>query len=332
MANPLISILVPVKNAALYLADCIDSILDQTEKNWELLIVDDHSTDTSYQLLNDYSKKDSRIQVYKNNGHGIIPALRLAYQHSKGTLITRMDADDRMASNKLEKLKQVLIKFGVGHLSTGLVKYFSTGTLGDGYLKYETWINKLSLKEENYKDIYKECVIPSPCWMVFRQDLEKSNAFEPATYPEDYDLCFRFYKQGLTIKSVGETLHYWRDYPERTSRNDPNYADIHFFDLKINYFLELDYNPKKTLLLWGAGKKGKKIAHLLKSQSIPFRWITNNPRKIGHNIYGCILESEACLETMESFQLVIAVAAPADLAKINNRVDQFNMKNVFYFC
>ena len=98
-----ISILMPVKNAALFLRECLDSIVNQEESNFELIAVDDHSTDSSLKILEEYQKKDPRIQVYKNKEHGIIAALRLAYKKSSGILITRMDSDDIMSLHKLKR-------------------------------------------------------------------------------------------------------------------------------------------------------------------------------------------------------------------------------------
>jgi len=91
----------PVKNTATFLKTCLNSILQQTELYWELIAIDDHSTDTTWQILQDFAKKDKRIKVLQNNGKGIIDALRLAYKNSQGQLITRMDSDDIMRPEKL---------------------------------------------------------------------------------------------------------------------------------------------------------------------------------------------------------------------------------------
>ncbi|MEM1121466.1 MAG: glycosyltransferase, partial [Bacteroidota bacterium] len=199
MSNPLISIIMPVKNTAVFLTDCLNTIVRQTEAHWELLAINDHSTDNSWEILRQYAQRDSRVKVINNDGKGIIAALRLAYRNSQGQLITRMDSDDKMMPEKLAILKQQLLQGGTGHLATGLVQYFSENKLGDGYQKYQNWLNDLTLEGANFRDIYKECVIPSPCWMVHRSDLEKCDAFRPDQYPEDYDLCFRFYENNLMV-------------------------------------------------------------------------------------------------------------------------------------
>ena len=131
----LISILLPAYNASSYLKDCLDSILAQSEKHWELLAVDDFSTDATWEILMDYAAKDQRIQAFKNQEKGIIPALRLALEQSKGKYITRMDADDKMATDKLTLLKAALVEQGKGFLATGMVEYFSEQQLGQGYQK-----------------------------------------------------------------------------------------------------------------------------------------------------------------------------------------------------
>ena len=71
MQEPLVSILIPFKNTALYLDDCISSIIKQTYSNWELIIVDDVSDDNSYNIVESYAKNDSRIRLLKNKGNGL---------------------------------------------------------------------------------------------------------------------------------------------------------------------------------------------------------------------------------------------------------------------
>lgn len=324
----LISILMPVKNAEPFLTECIQSIINQTETNWELLAVDDGSSDSSYQTLLQFSKADSKITVLKNTGSGIIDALRLAYSQSKGELITRMDADDKMAPEKLETLKRNLKNSEKGSLAVGQVKYFSESELGDGYKRYESWLNGLTESGANYQDIYKECVIPSPCWMTHKNDLENCGAFNPETYPEDYDLCFRFYRKKLKVIPCKEVLHYWRDHENRSSRTDDNYADNRFLELKVNWFLELDHDPSKTLVLWGAGAKGKSIAKLLRAKNVPFRWACNNPNKIGHAIYGIQMESTEFVLNAERIQVIVAVANPEEQIEIRESLKS----ETFWFC
>ena len=264
MQNGKVSIIIPFKNTAHFLPECLDSIVNQTYIDWEVLAVNDHSTDTSLELLSSYSQRDKRIKVFQNNGNGIIPALQTAFAQSSGGFVTRMDSDDIMEPNRLEVMVNSLIKYGKEHVAVGKVKYFSNRGISNGYQRYEEWLNQLTSTGNNFEEIYKECVIPSPCWMVYRSDFEQSKGFEPKRYPEDYDLTFRFYEHGFKIIPCDQVLHLWRDYDTRTSRTHEHYAQNYFLDIKLHYFLKLDYDKNRPLVVWGAGFKGKKIAKGLK--------------------------------------------------------------------
>ena len=335
MKKPLISILTPFKNTLRFLPECIDSILNQSYDSWELILVDDDSSDSSYNLVSYYSKRDSRIKLYKNSGHGIIEALRLAFVLSEGEYITRMDSDDIMHPEKLQIMYNDLFKFGTKHVALGLVKYFSEEPISDGYLRYETWLNALTQKGSNYNEIYKECVIPSPCWMVHRNDFIECNAFNPNLYPEDYDLAFRFYKHQYKCISSDKVLHFWRDYEKRTSKTHKHYSQSYFLKTKLQYFLELDYKPSRTLTVWGAGSKGKCIAKQLTNKNIPFKWINENPKKIEKNIYGSKLFNLEAFKQMKQPQSIITVANEKVQSQIKSFFDGLNMKpmeDYFFFC
>ncbi len=319
----------PIRDASLYIEECIDSIISQDYENWELLAVNDHSTDSTWNILQAYANKDNRIKPTNNIGKGIIPALQTAYQLSSGAYITRMDADDRMSPNKLSSLYNILQSNVKANLATGKVKYFSDTQLGNGYLKYESWLNNLCVDNSHFSEIYKECVIPSPCWMISRNDFDRSGAFDSDTYPEDYDLCFRFYKSNMKVVASQDTLHYWRDYLSRSSRTDPNYKDNRFLSLKTKYFLELDYQKSKLLYLWGAGKKAKMIARLLLDSDIHFNWISNNTKKIGKDIYGIKIQNQSDLS--DNTQVIIAIANEQEKLDIQEILAQKKQVLEYFF-
>ncbi|RNC87350.1 MAG: glycosyltransferase family 2 protein [Winogradskyella sp.] len=335
MQNPLVSILTPFKNVELYIEDCIDSIQRQTYSNWELVIVDDNSTDSSYEIIQKYASIDKRIKLLKNDQSGIITALRKAFKHSIGELITRMDSDDIMTDNKLSVMVNQLLEHGKKHIATGFVKYFSETGISDGYAKYEAWLNQLTKDGSNYSEIYKECVIASPCWMIHRDDLIACGAFNPNRYPEDYDLTFRFYEFGYTCIPNDQLLHLWRDYSTRTSRTHEHYAQNYFLDIKLHYFLKLDHNPSRPLTVWGAGFKGKTIAKSLVEKNVKFHWICDNKNKIGKSIYGVELQPFEDLNDIPNPQTIVTVANELEQEKIRTYFSSLKMeavKDYFFFC
>lgn len=339
-SNPLmnqiqVSILIPFKNTASYLPECIDSITQQTYTQWELIAVNDHSTDNSFDIMQEYAKNDGRIRVISNKSSGIIAALRTAYELSNGTFITRMDSDDMMTPNRLEFMVKGLTEHGKGHISVGQVNYFSSRGISNGYDRYEKWLNNLTSQGTNFSEIYKECVIPSPCWMVSREDLDACKAFEPDQYPEDYDLAFRFYEKGLTCIPCDELFLHWRDYDTRTSRTSEHYAQNYFLDIKLHYFLKLDWDSNRLLMLWGAGNKGKTIAKLLIENGVNFYWICDNPKKIGKHIYGKELYHFDELSILKNPQTIVTVAnedAQAAIKSYFSKLDQNSMQDYFFFC
>lgn len=322
----------PVKNAEVFLEECLQSIIGQTCKDWELIAIDDHSDDQSAKLLDVYSQHDQRISWHHNSGNGIIEALRQAYGHSTGEYITRMDADDLMVDNKLELLLAVLSDNDGDTVATAFVEYFPKDLIGDGYKKYAAWLNVLSGREDNFSEIYKECSIASPCWMVHRESLDACGAFQSDIYPEDYDLCFRFRNAGFTVKSVKEVLHMWRDHEDRASRSDPHYQDNRFLDLKLFHFFKHDYKKTKRLVIWGAGKKAKLTAQKLIGQGITFDWICNNEKKIGKEIYGVYLQSSDSIIEFENNQVIVQVANEVEQNDIKNLIASKAGVEVFYFC
>lgn len=324
----IISIILPFKNEAAYLTECVESILNQTYPNWELLLVDDHSEDDSIRLAKDFSIRDKRVRYFLNPGLGVIDAMNYGFSQSTGGLITRMDGDDIKTPDNLEQLLSI-VKPGV--IAVGQVRYFRKDGLGMGYEQYEHWVNQLTKTHNNFSEVYKECVIPSPSWLAYRNDFIKAGGFDSNLYPEDYDLCFRFYKAGLKTVGTAGVIHLWRDHAIRTTRTSSHYADNRFMDLKLHYFTQIDYDASKKLVLWGAGKKGKQVAKYWSNEGMSFIWLTDNAKKIGHDIYGNILKNSVDFDFTQNHQVVITVADKTGQSEISNQLS-LAASEIFWFC
>ena len=101
--NSLVSVIIPVYNGGLYLKDCIESILNQTYSNIEVIIIDDGSTDNSLDIMQYYKKIDSRLVVISRENKGLIFTLNEAISVANGSLIARMDSDDIAHSDRITK-------------------------------------------------------------------------------------------------------------------------------------------------------------------------------------------------------------------------------------
>lgn len=327
--KPLVSIIMAAKDTAPYMAECLDSIIAQTYQNWELIAVNDHSSDGTEEIIGEYEQRDNRIQLVHSPNQKLIPALKHGYQFVHGSLLNRMDSDDLMPTDKIETLVNHWLSYGKGHVIAGGTQHFVTkGEVGGGFLRYDAWLNQIAKSQTHYQEIYKECVIPSHCWMIHKDDFDAVGGFEPEIYPEDYDLCFRFYRKGLKIVGIDKVLHHWRDRDNRISRTWDSYRDNRYFELKIRYFLEIDKIENRDLVLWGAGKHGKDLAKLLIKHQVTFHWICENENKMGHNVYGVIMEPVANLQHLDEPQIIIAVSGPDDKEQILQRLKSFKKQPV----
>jgi glycosyltransferase involved in cell wall biosynthesis len=259
--KPLVSIIMPMKNAKQWIEETLKSVRAQTFENWELIIVNDNSVDESNQVVEQFT--NHKIKLFQNEGNGIINALKLALSKSEGAYITRMDADDIMPTHKLEKLYSIASK-SKRIVATGQVKYFGDQPISTGYLAYENWLNQRCDQIDHWLWIYRECVIASANWMTHKSNVD----FSEATYPEDYDLVFDWYEKELIIEAVNEVTHLWREHALRTSRISHNYQQKAFFNLKINRFVELDYDSKKQVVLLGKNQKTKLVSNILNAHKL----------------------------------------------------------------
>jgi glycosyltransferase involved in cell wall biosynthesis len=262
-----ISIILPYKNADPFLDETLDSIQRQDFQHWELIAVNDHSTDSSEHLIKKRSQEDSRINTQMNEGTGIIHALQTAYRLSAGTYITRMDADDIMAKDRLSLMVDRINQSASRTIVTGAVKYFSDEPVSEGYRKYEKWLNTTNLNGNQWKQVYRECVVASPNWMIRKADLDKIGGFADLKYPEDYHLVLKWYQAGFKIACVDQVTLHWREHESRTSRNSSHYTQESFFKLKIDFFLDHEWNGE-FIVIWGKNPKSKLITNVLAERRI----------------------------------------------------------------
>ena len=104
MNNPLISVIVPIYNVEPYLCQCVDSVLSQTYKNLDIILVDDGSSDRSPAICDEYAKKDDRIRVIHKSNGGLSDARNVGFDSCKGESVFYLDADDYLESQCLEML------------------------------------------------------------------------------------------------------------------------------------------------------------------------------------------------------------------------------------
>lgn len=280
---PLVSIVMPVRNAALTLEDCLQSILAQTLTAWELIAVDDDSEDDSLNLLQETARSDSRIRVLSPGRIGLIAAINLGNESARADLIARMDADDLMLPERLQKQFDYLCEHLDVELVASRVHLFPEEQIQSGYREYIRWQNGCLTPKQIADHIYLESPLANPSVMFRKQLFERFGGYRDGPFPEDYEFYLRLHQSGVRMAKLPEILLHWRDSADRTTRTDPRYSRRAFDDIRAEY---LARDPRlhtgRALVVWGAGRSTRQRTANLKSHRIEFAaYIDVDPNKIG---------------------------------------------------
>lgn len=209
MTKPMISVVMPVYNAEKYVAEAIDSILNQTYNDFEFIIIDDCSTDNSFEILRDYSHKDSRIKLFRNEVNLKLPkTLNFAILQSSGKYIARMDADDISKENRLKQQLTFMESYQYVGVSGTWFAEFSNNINDSICHKLPTLHNEIELQLKYFGNC-----IAHPTVMI-RSDLFKTDNFyndkSKVIISEDYELWDRMLTNKVKFANIDEFLLFYR--------------------------------------------------------------------------------------------------------------------------
>lgn len=285
MPTSLLSILLPVYNAADTLTDTLESIAAQSFTDFEIVAVDDGSVDHSTAILNAWQKRDHRLRPIFESHHGLIETLNRGLSLCRGALIARMDADDLMHPDRLAK--QVTLLDAQPEISVAgcLVNTFSDGPVGEGMKIYESWLNSLIEHKDIAREIFIESPIAHPSAMFRREEILALGGYQERGWPEDYDLWLRYHAAGKQFAKVPEVLFYWREHEQRATRTDSRYSVENFLRTKAHYLVTGPVKGRDALIVWGAGQTGRRLSkHLIREGRSPDIFIDIYKNKIGRTL------------------------------------------------
>jgi len=199
-----------VCNDAKYIRESVDSILNQTFKDFEFLIMNDGSTDETYEILKSYN--DSRIRIHKNRKNiGLTKSLNIGLRMAKGKYIARQDADDISMPERLEKQ----VDFLEQNKDVGLVGAYSCVINGKGKILYKSRVSERN--EEISEKLMRGNIFAHGSVMFRRALIEKVGMYrEEFKSSQDYDLWLRF-KEVTEAANIPEFLYKWRLVPDSIS-------------------------------------------------------------------------------------------------------------------
>ena len=327
---PRISVLLPCYNAAETLVEALESLACQTLSDFEVIAIDDGSSDATAFLLQAWAKGDPRLRLLEQPHRGIIRALNLGLSKSQGQYIARMDADDRCDPARFERQASLLDQRPEIALASCLVSGFPQDQVREGFQVYLDWQNSLITDQEIRREIFIESPFAHPSVMMRREWLVRLGGYEEHGWPEDYDLWLRMFLAGAAFAKVPEVLLMWREHPNRLTRQDSRYAVENFLRLKAHYLVQGPLQGRDAVLIWGAGMMGRRLGKQLERVGAPLAaYIDIDPRKIGRTRRGCpVVAPEALLALWQRYThpvILAAVGARGARGLIRGRLNAFGL-------
>jgi glycosyltransferase involved in cell wall biosynthesis len=312
---PSISVLMPCYNAAATLDEAVASMLRQTLTDFELIAVDDGSSDQTGALLQAWAERERRVVVLSQAHGGQVLALQAGLAACRAPLVARMDADDRSWPERLARQAGYLEDHPEVAVVGCLVEGFPPQNVREGFRIYIEWLNGLATPQAIAREIFVESPLAHPSVVVRRSWLERVGGYQERGWPEDYDLWLRMHLAGARFAKVPQVLLDWREHPARATRTDPRYAVENFLRAKSEYLLRGPLRGRDSLVVWGAGQMGRRLAKHLARAGAPLRaFVDIDPGKIGRTRRGAPIISPADFPALWA-----GLPQPALLAAVGSR-------------
>jgi glycosyltransferase involved in cell wall biosynthesis len=288
MKNPKVTVLMSVYNGEKYLNEAIDSILGQTFKDFEFLIINDGSTDKTAEILKSYN--DPRIKIINNEKNiGLTKSLNKGLKLARGEYIARQDADDISCDNRLERQ----IKFLDKNLDIAIVgtNYFRINEKGDIIQKIK--------RQEKDKNIKKYLLSGNQLGhgtIMFRKSCFEKVGFyrEEFKFAQDYDLVLRF-SEKYKLANIPETLYKWR-----INSNSVSVSRKIIQDRYANLALKLFIERKK--IGYDRLEKGEKIEEIFNNS---FEVINKKEIFDGYFFWGMnFYDNKAYISALKNFLFI----------------------------
>lgn len=282
VAGPAISILLPCYNAAETLAEALETLAGQTLNNFEIIAVDDGSTDSTPQILQAWAARDRRLSIVYQPHAGIVTALSAGLVHCRAPYVARMDSDDRSHPERLARQAAYLDAHPEVAVVGCRVAGFPAGQVRAGFSLYLEWLNSLVNDADIRRELFVESPLAHPSVMFRREWVERVGGYQERGWPEDYDLWLRLYLAGAVFAKLPEVLVEWREHPGRLTRVDSRYSLENFLRAKAHYLAAGPLRDRDGLLIWGAGMMGRRLSKHLVRAGLPLAaFVDIDPRKIG---------------------------------------------------
>lgn len=275
MKNYLISIIIPVYNAEKYLLKCLNSVINQTYNNLEIILVDDESTDNSSKIYNEIAKNDNRIKIFHQKNKGVSSARNKGLANCNGDYILFLDADDYLELNCIEECLKIINEYGVDIIKFNYIKELNF------YKRANTFsvVTNTYIEKEKYKTLIYPNVLStfdfSNIWnCMIKKEIYHTNKFNKnITIGEDFLYFLNCLKDSKSIYFLNKYLYHY------TVNNN-----------SITHKFEPKKNLKKLEDSIIANKEVNKILNK-NDYDDPSSYLNRNNKNLKNNLYQCIEQS-----------------------------------------
>lgn len=224
----MVSVIIPVYNVEKYLVECLDSIINQTYKDLEIIIIDDGSTDNSGIICDEYALKDNRVKVVHKENSGQSAARNLGIEIARGEYLTFIDSDDYVELDFVEQLIYIIQKSGADIGAINTTK--QSGVLEKGI---EFKIANLDTEKALRYILRDYKLTPAPWGKIYRRRLFDSLSFHNGKIYEDFGIIFKLVQLSGSVSFADTTKYYYRYNPISTTK-------AKFTNKQLDYFYFAD--------------------------------------------------------------------------------------------
>ena len=327
---PKISIILPIYNAKHTLSQTLESVCRQRFAHFEIIAINDGSTDTTPQILNLFAQKESRLRVIHTQHTGLVDALNTGLEHAQGPYIARIDADDVIHPDRLQLQYNHLESHPDIALISSRIQCFPRPQIATGFYMYEHWLNSLCTPQDIARDMFVESPIVHPSILARQSALKKVGGYCDFGWAEDYDLWLRLHLAGFKFAKLPQTLHYWRESENRLTRQDGRYSVQNFLKAKAHYLKKGPFAKDHRTIIWGSGQMGRRLCkHLIAEGMEILAFVDIDPKKIGNTRQGAPIIAPETLPKVwqDNHKPLILAAVPARGARqlIRQHLRTFNL-------
>ncbi|MEA3265832.1 MAG: glycosyltransferase [Candidatus Fermentibacteria bacterium] len=315
---PAVSVLFPFKDADRFITAALESLVSQTFDNFEVIMVDDGSSDNSRKIAEKFSRQDSRFRLF-SGGNGLVSSLNYGLSVATGKWIARFDSDDICHPARLALQHALAEDHGEKTVVSCRVRSFPDSEVSSGYRSYENWINSLESFIQIEHNLFVESPIPHPTAFYSREAVIAAGGYANLGLPEDYELWLRLWSNGFRFVRVPRVLLAWRERSDRFSRTSSMYSLTSFYRTKARYLGHVPCLAGKRVYVAGSGQAARRLGKEIKRQGFHIEaFLSPAPVPVERWLCGRPVISIAEWDKSNGLPLVVASRKPGAAGSIQN--------------